>query len=401
MNVVVTVEQRFDSTPDGKVWTQTTFPYSFWTRYLEVFEGVRVVARVRPVPSVPFDWKRADGEGVSFVAVPYYIGPWQYIKRSRQVKHTVRNAVGSKDAVILRVSSQIATCLQPSLRKKGHPYAVEVVADPYDVFAPGSIRHPLRPYFRWTSLYQLKQECAKAVAAAYVTKEALQRRYPCSHHQVGISDVVLPESAIVNQPRFKLKEKRTLNLIFVGTLAQLYKAPDILISAVDKCVGEGLDIKLTIVGDGQYRKELEAQAAELIDQKKVCFLGQLASGDAVRTQLDKADLFVLPSHQEGLPRAMVEAMARALPCIGSTVGGIPELLFAEDIVPPNNVAALASKIREVVTDSERMLQMSIRNLEKAKEYTDEILHQQRVNFYRYVRQQTEVSLKQQKLTALN
>ena len=75
MNVVVTVEQRFDSTPDGKVWTQTSFPYSFWTRYLEVFEGVRVVARVRAVPSVPSDWKRADGEGVSFIAVPYYIGP--------------------------------------------------------------------------------------------------------------------------------------------------------------------------------------------------------------------------------------------------------------------------------------------------------------------------------------
>ncbi|MEO0688555.1 MAG: glycosyltransferase family 4 protein, partial [Cyanobacteria bacterium J06649_11] len=337
-------------------------------------------ARVRQVPSVPSDSKRADGEGVSFIWVPYYIGPWQYLLQSRQVKHTVRNAIKPSDAVILRVSSQIATCLYPYLLKKGHPYAVEVVADPYDVFAPGSIKHPLRPYFRWTSWYQLKQECAKAIAAAYVTKEALQRRYPCINHQVGVSDVVLPESAIVNQPRFKVEEKRTLNLIFVGTLAQLYKAPDILISAVNKCVGEGLDIKLTIVGDGQYRQELEAQAAELIDKQRVCFLGQLASGDSVRTQLDRADLFVLPSHQEGLPRAMVEAMARALPCIGSTVGGIPELLSAEDMVPSNDVAALASKIREVVTNPDRMVQMSIRNLETAKEYRDEILQQQRVNF---------------------
>lgn len=395
MNVVVTVEHRFDSTPDGKVWTQTTFAHSFWKRYLEVFERVSVVARVRPVASVPSDWKRADGEGVSFVTLPYYIGPWQYFLRSRQVKRTVRNAVGVKDAVILRVSSQIATCLQPDLRKKGHPYAVEVVADPYDVFAPGSIKHPLRPYFRWMSWYQLKQECAKAFAAAYVTKQALQQRYPCINHEVGISDVVLPESTIVNEPRSKITEKHTLNLIFVGTLAQLYKAPDVLIKAVARCVEEGLDITLTIVGDGQYREELETQAAELIDQKRAFFLGQLPSGDAVRTQLDRADLFILPSHQEGLPRAMVEAMARALPCIGSTVGGIPELLSPEDMVPPNDVDALASKIREVVTDSERMLKMSIRNLETAKQYTDEILHEQRVAFYRYVREQTEVYLKQE------
>ncbi len=394
MDVVVTVEQRFCGTPDGKVWTQTTFPYSFWKRYSEVFDNVRVLARVQPVESVPSDWKSADGEGVSFIWIPYYIGPWQYLLRSRQVKHTVRNAVASKDAVILRVSSQIATCLQPYLYKKGHPYAVEVVADPYDVFAPGSIKHPLRPYFRWTSWSQLKQECAKAVAAAYVTKDALQRRYPCPNHQAGISDVVLPEWAIVNQPRSKLKEKRTLNLIFVGTLAQLYKAPDILISAVDKCVEKGLDIKLTIVGDGQYRKELEAQAARLIDKDRVCFLGQLPSGDAVRTELDRADLFILPSHQEGLPRAMVEAMARGLPCIGSTVGGIPELLSSEDMVLPNDAIGLASKICEIVTDPERMNQMSIRNLETAKGYTDEKLHGLRNGFYRYVREQTELFLKQ-------
>ena len=45
MNVVVTLDDRFDRTPDGRVWTQTTFPYSFWSRYLQVFDSVRVVAR--------------------------------------------------------------------------------------------------------------------------------------------------------------------------------------------------------------------------------------------------------------------------------------------------------------------------------------------------------------------
>ena len=396
MNVVVTLEHRFDCTPDGKVWTQTTFPYSFWKRYLEVFEHIRVVARVRSVKSVPSDWKQVNGEGVSFAAVPYYVGPWQYFLRSRSVKQAVRNAVEKNDAVILRVSSQLATCLKPYLRKQGHPYAVEVVADPYDVFAPGSIRHPLRPYFRWSSWYKLKLNCADACAAAYVTKEALQRRYPCNGHSVGISDVVLPEWSIVSTPRQQVKTDRALNLIFVGTMAQLYKAPNVLIDAVALCVKQGVNIKLTLVGDGQYRTELEAQAAAQGIEERVCFYGQLPGGEAVRAHLDRSDLFILPSYQEGLPRAMVEAMARALPCIGSTVGGIPELLLPEDMVPPGDRATLASKIREVVSDPERMVRMSARNLQTAKHYTDEILDKQRIAFYQYIRDHTQAWLKQKK-----
>jgi glycosyltransferase involved in cell wall biosynthesis len=91
---------------------------------------------------------------------------------------------------------------------------------------------------------------------------------------------------------------------------------------------------------------------------------------------------------------MIEAMARSLPCIGSTVGGIPELLPSEDLVPPGDVVALASKIREVVTDSERMARMSARNLETAKEYRDEVLRERRNEFYRYVREMTEAWFKQ-------
>ncbi|MEG4532718.1 glycosyltransferase family 4 protein [Microcoleus sp. D2_18a_D3] len=395
MNVVVTVEYRFDRTPDGKVWTQTTFPYSFWTRYLQVFDRVRVVARVRDVPNVPSDWKQANGEGVDFAAIPYYIGPWQYLLKAWQVQRSARNAVKPNDAVILRVGSTIASPIQSMLHKAGRPYAVEVVADPYDVFAPGSVKHPLRPFFRWSSPRRLRRHCREAAAAAYVTKNALQQRYPCANFSVGVSDVDIPERTLVSSPRVP-RQEGTFNLVFVGTLAQLYKAPDVLIDAVGACVQEGLDLKLTLIGDGKHRSELEARAKSLGIEERVSFLGQLSGGDAVMAQLDRADLFVLPSHQEGLPRAMVEAMARALPCIGSTVGGIPELLPPEDMVPPGNVTALATKIRQVITEPARMAKMSAGNLETAKEYRDEILEKQRIEFYRHVREITEVWLRQKK-----
>jgi glycosyltransferase involved in cell wall biosynthesis len=125
---------------------------------------------------------------------------------------------------------------------------------------------------------------------------------------------------------------------------------------------------------------------------RTLFLGELPAGEAVRAELDRADLFVLPSRTEGLPRAMLEAMARALPCLGSTVGGIPELLPPEDMVSPGDVTALARKIREVLADPPRMSRMSARNLEKAQAYREEILQERRVAFYQHVKEKTEAWL---------
>jgi glycosyltransferase involved in cell wall biosynthesis len=271
---------------------------------------------------------------------------------------------------------------------------VEVVADPYDVFAPGSVKHPLRPVFRWWFSRQLRRQCAGACAAAYVTQYALQRRYPPAPGSFSTyySSVELPEVAFAAAPRSAHSGKDVIKLIFVGTLAQLYKAPDVLIEAFALCVQRGLDLELVLLGDGKYRASLEARAAALGLGKRVRFLGRLPAGEAVRTELDRADCFVLPSHQEGLPRAMLEAMARGLPCIGSTVGGIPELLSPEEMVPPGDSASLAQKIYEVVTDPQRMARLSARNLHKIQEYRDETLNERRFAFYSHLRETTQAWL---------
>jgi glycosyltransferase involved in cell wall biosynthesis len=384
VKVVVVLEHRFQGTPDGAVWTETGFAYEFWCRYLAVFDHVTVVARIREISAFNPNGRRADGAGVSFVPVAYYLGVQQYIVRLLQIRRSVKNAVGPTDAVILRVGSQVADIVEKQLRRTDHPFALEVVGDPYDVFAPGSFKHPLRPFFRWWFSRQLRQQCARAFAVAYVTKYALQRRYPPAINAFSTyySNVELPDEAFVAHPRSAIHVPITL--IFVGTLAQLYKAPDVLIHAVSLCVNQGLNLRLVMIGDGKYRPKLEAQATAWGLKDHVCFLGQLPAGEAIRTQLDQADLFVLPSYQEGLPRAMLEAMARALPCIGSTVGGLPELLPEEDMVPPSDAFALAEKIREVVNDPARMVRMSARNLVEAHEYRDSTLKERRDAFYGYV-----------------
>ena len=96
--------------------------------------------------------------------------------------------------------------------------------------------------------------------------------------------------------------------------------------------------------------------------------------------MDGADLFVLPSRGEGLPRAAIEAMARGLPVLGTTVGGFPELLPDDDLVPPGDVRSLVNKIREVLGSPERMTTMSARNLEQAREYRQEKLRSRQTAF---------------------
>lgn len=395
MNLTVTLEHRFDQAPDGSVWTQVAFDYAFWQRYLTVFDSVRVVARVRPVTTIAGNWLRADGAQVSFVPVPYYVGPWQYFRRSQQIHQALQSALTATEAIILRVPSQLANVLESSLRQTRHPFGLEIVGDPYDGFAPGATKNLLRPFFRWWFTQRLKHQCQTSCATAYVTATALQRRYP-SQPQVFSTDyssIELPDSAFISAPRQHFNQN-PLTLITVGSLAQLYKAPDVLIDAVALGRQQGLKLQLMVVGDGQYRRALEARAKALGLQNYVQFYGQLPAGQAIRDSLDRADLFVLPSRQEGLPRAMIEAMARGLPCIGSRVGGIPELLPDEDLVPVGNAAALAAKIAEFARNPDRLRDRSRRNLKKAWDYHDDCLKQRRTEFYGKVQEATTLWLTQ-------
>ena len=395
MRVSVVLEHRFIRTPDRNVWTDGPFPYSFFARYLTTFDGVSVVARVREVDTPNVNWRRAGGEGVSFSSVPYYVGPGQYLMRAAQVRSRARQAVGRWEAVILRVPSQLAICVASALRSTNQPYGVEVVGDPHDAFSPRASLHPLRGLFRWRHCRRLKEQCAKASAAAYVTGGALRERYPPAPETftATYSSVELPEEFLASQPRDLHPGKRSFRLISVGSLDHLYKAPDVLLDAVGECVRQGWDLKLTLVGGGCQQAELESRASHLGLANRVCFLGQLPSGDAVRSELDRADLFVLPSRQEGLPRAMIEAMARGLPCMGSRVGGIPELLDRTDLVGANDVGGLAGKISEVLSNPERLRSMSVRNWRRARDYREEALRPKRDRFYRYLRTRTEQWLK--------
>ncbi|GAB2962778.1 hypothetical protein GCM10027280_59570 [Micromonospora polyrhachis] len=386
MRVAVTTEVRFLRTPDGAVWTRIPPAYRAWTGYLSAFDTVRVVARVADVAVPDDDAVRVDGPGVQVWPVPYYLGPRQYLLRRARIRRSVTAAVTDADAVILRVPSPIGTLLASALDRQGRPYAVEVIGDPYDLLAPGTIRHPLRPMLRNLTTANLRRQCHNAVAAAYVTERALQSRYPAGRMapSFGVSDVDLDDVSYVPYPRTADRFRAPDTLVSVGSLEQMYKGIDTLLEALAILVRSGLSLRLVHVGAGRFRPLLEQLAVRLGVADRVTFTGWLSPGDAIRRQFDAADLFVMPSRTEGLPRALVEAMARGLPAIGSAVGGIPELLRAEHLVAPDDPVRLADAIRRLVTDPDRMAAASTRNLARARDFSAEELTRRRAAYYRLV-----------------
>lgn len=403
MLLTVALDARYSVAPDGSVWSQFGMAQHFWERYLTVFDSVKIVARGCRVNQVPEGWLPVTAKNIRLHAVPDFHGPWQYLRRYPEVQAAVRAAVPAHGAVILRVGSQVANILEKYLSQKDRPYAVEVVGDPFEVFGPGVVDHPLRPFFRWHFSRSLRRQCRHAVGVAYVTKQKLQTRYPARSMAVNISDVDQPTAALLDDvvwthysnveldaagiaPGFRrVRRPGQPQIVTVGSLAQLYKGTDVLIEAVCSCVRAGLDLTAVIVGDGKYRPHLMAQAERTGMASRIRFTGQVTSGEPVRRILDESDLFVLPSRTEGLPRALVEAMARGLPCIGAAVGGIPELLGADELVPPGNATALAAKIQEVLKDPARMEALSRRNLALAREFLDSVLAARRRTFYEHLR----------------
>jgi glycosyltransferase involved in cell wall biosynthesis len=112
---------------------------------------------------------------------------------------------------------------------------------------------------------------------------------------------------------------------------------------------------LRIVGGGPELPALRARAAALGLEGTVAFLGEVADAEAVRREYLAADLFCLPSLQEGFGIVFLEAMAAALPIVATRAAAIPEVVPEGEVgllVPPRDPEALAAAMDRLLGDAE-------------------------------------------------
>ncbi|MCL6584925.1 MAG: glycosyltransferase family 4 protein [Anoxybacillus sp.] len=158
--------------------------------------------------------------------------------------------------------------------------------------------------------------------------------------------------------------------LFLGRLGKRKGTYD-LIEAIRIIKDKGLKAKFLLAGDGEI-ENIQQCIKDYNLGDYVETLGWI-SGEQKLSLLQKADLFVLPSYNEGLPMAILEAMDFGLPVISTPVGGIPEVIKNEEngfLVQPGDIKELASAIEKIIVDKNVRERIGMNNKQKIKEKFD-------------------------------
>lgn len=305
--------------------------------------------------------------------LPQYRGPLGFAIQLPALVCALWPLLRRHRAVLLRLPALAATVSAFICRFQGTQYFAELVGDPSQVLAaikPGMIGPLVGELLARATRLAIKQ----AAAVVYVAS-SLRAAYSPGEQAViaTLSDVSISTADLSTCGRTR-PFHQPAQLLAIGSQAQRYKGHDTLISALHELIRRGREIELTLVGHGIARTELLNLADRLCVRDNIRFVDAITDRRALTRAFDYADLFVMPSRTEGMPRVLIEAMARALPCVGSRIGGIPELLDEDALVEPDAPGKLADTIDRFLCSAELAERHSARNLATSAMYTVEVVN---------------------------
>lgn len=218
-------------------------------------------------------------------------------------------------------------------------------------------------YFRW--FFKIICSQAKFVVCQGAFWRKTFSQFTSQHQKlVVVKNWIEPESASKPLSPFSIKERDQIKLVYLGWIEE-YKGLDDLIDAIHICTQKDVKVHLDIWGEGSYKASVleRIKARELTD---VITLKGWATESDKQTIYQDQPIAVLPSHYEGMPNVVLEAMANGLPIIASSVSTLPEMIDHNSnglLFDVGNVSALANSIETLGKDV--LLQKQLR--EQAKE----------------------------------
>lgn len=211
--------------------------------------------------------------------------------------------------------------------------------------------------------------------------------------------VLLPEAqiyylpnAIDIRPYQKIASRRSwteqlqIQLLYLGYLGKAKGTYDLLDAFKMMDIGE-YQVNLNLVGDfltHQDKDRLAEMASFVTDDGKKCCMRPPVTGEGKLACFEEADIFVIPSHHEGMPMAILEAMASGLPVIATAVGGIPDLIANGVnglLIPPQAPRDLSKAIENLCKDARLRSELGNRNILIAQAYHIEHYVQKLVGIY--------------------
>ncbi|MFA6808435.1 MAG: glycosyltransferase [Eubacteriales bacterium] len=366
MDIIFAHDHKF-RVMDGEYYSTGGLSNDVLTRYTNVFGNVTVICRTVP--------KQINDKNLSKI-----INKNVFIVEGYNNRSTIKDTIKNADAVIVRLPSIIGNVAVRYAKYFNKPYLVEIVGCPLDSYWNHSIKGKIvAPYF----FLNMKAIVKRAPYSLYVTNKFLQKRYPCNGRTIGCSDVVLlgtDEEVLKDRIRFINNRKKDA-AVTIGTIAAVdvkYKGQEYIIRAIAKLKKEGYNFEYCLVGGGNY-EYLSSVAKKLDIKNNIKFLGTLPHNE-VFSYLDTLEIYAQPSLVEGLPRALIEAMSRGCPAIGSVAGGITELLDENCVFHKGAVDEICEILKSFTID--KMKKEAKRSFEIAQSYRREVLDKKRKNFYK-------------------
>ncbi len=376
-NIVFAHDAWFERHPDGRILSSRgSWP---WERYLAFSDSITIASRIRDAPGGARG-ADASAPGVGFVGVPNLSGPVSSLAHRRNATAILAGRIRAADALVVRLPSEIGQLAVRIAKKLGKPYAIEVVTCTWDaLWHRGGIQGKL---YAPVSRFNTRAAVRDAPFVLYVTREFLQRRYPTRGRAVACSDVELaPLDPTALERRLEAIASQRAPFA-IGTIAVLtvrFKGIQTALEALGAVRDRLPPFELRVVGAGDPRPWQELAARHGVADR-VSFAGVLPT-DEIGAWLDRVDLYIQPSFQEGLPRGLIEAMSRGCPALGSTAGGIPELLDVACLHAPGDARRLGELIVAAASDASWREAQARRNFKAARAYTAPALDGVRSRFW--------------------
>lgn len=219
-----------------------------------------------------------------------------------------------------------------------------------------------RPLCRF--MYNSKK--CTVVAINTIVKESLEAEYAIPDEKVEVVLNGVSLSQCIEKASYELND--VVEVINVASLIPL-KNHRIMIEAVSLLKEKGVYVRLTCVGGGVCKGELEEYAIEKGVQAQVLFVGVSSN---VFPYLNQSDIFILPSQYEGVPMSLIEAMGTGLPTIVTNVGGPVDMLqnYETGILIEPQAEALAEAILELKNDASLREKLGVAAKRASVKYSD-------------------------------
>lgn len=376
---------------EGNYYTGGSYNKEVWNRYLSVFNEMTFLARMDSQKYkkeyAMKHFNKFEIEVINFINVPNILSSYSSflnIKLRKKRNKIIERAVLEHDYLIARIPSDEGYIAVKYAKKYNKPYLLEVVGCVWDSLWNYSFSGKLLAPSKFLTM---KKMVKNAPYAIYVTNKFLQGRYPTNGKSTNCSNVALSEfdKSIINKRIEKINRLDFNKKLIIGTTAAVdvkYKGQQYVIEALGRLKKQGithLEYQLVGGGDKSYLESL-AIKYDVFDQVK--FLGT-KSHNEVFEWLDSIDIYVQPSRQEGLPRALVEAMSRGLPAFGAKTGGIPELIDPNYIFSntKKNIEEICRIILLFINNKEVMKNQAKRNYLESKKYDRDLIEKRRRIFF--------------------